>query len=539
LTLSKLKKISIKWRLFFYLLTLTAVTLILLWLFQIVFLDAFYKGSKINEIEKATVKISTYIDSDSLKAFVKQTAIKSEANVIVADMSGKTLYSADYIPGNRFMNGTEDKSINLIKKAKKNGGSYLTWLAISDDTGMLQYPPGYFEPQRSSAGGKPKKPATGGPNKQTPDLKNQPVQARSPFPSKSGDSQTVVYTLLTQKNNGKRLAIVFEANITPVDATVNTIRTQFLYIAGFLLISTLLLAFFISARVSKPIIRINRSAKALAKGNYDVTFDESAYREVSELGATLNYATKELAKTENLRRELLANISHDLRTPLTMITGYAEVMRDLPGENNQENIQIIIDEAKRLSALVNDVLALSKMQTGVEELHMSEFNITQSIQGILKRYTKLTEQEGYLIEFSHDTGAIVFADELRISQVLYNLINNALTYIGADKKIVVKQIVNERNVRVEVIDSGNGISQENLPFIFDRYYRASKGHKRSENGTGLGLSIVKAILEQHNARYGVMSTVGKGSTFWFELTVANFTGNIVAGNRACQEKTTG
>jgi len=286
-----------------------------------------------------------------------------------------------------------------------------------------------------------------------------------------------------------------------------------------MLLLALLLALFISRRVSKPIININASAKELAKGNYDINFDTKGYREIAELANTLNFAAVELGKTENLRRELIANISHDLRTPLTMIIGYAEVIRDLPGENTPENLQVIIEESRRLSSLVNDVLDISKLQSGTQEINLTSYNLTESVTNIIKRFSKLTEQEGYKITYINDGDVFVKADELKISQVIYNLLNNAITYTGADKTITVRQRCDNGKVRIEVIDTGDGIEPEKLNDIWDRYYKVDKKHKRAQIGTGLGLSIVKAILEQHNEKYGVQSTVGHGCMFWFELKI--------------------
>lgn len=143
-----------------------------------------------------------------------------------------------------------------------------------------------------------------------------------------------------------------------------------------------------------------------------------------ELAATLNYAAAELSKVEDLRRELIANVSHDLRTPLTMISGYAEVMRDIPGENTPENVQIVIDEANRLTGIVNDLLDLSKLQAGALTLTVSEFNLTEDIRNTLHRYDKLAD---FSFPFTYDRTVYVCADQLKISQVLYNLVNNAST----------------------------------------------------------------------------------------------------------------
>ena len=279
----------------------------------------------------------------------------------------------------------------------------------------------------------------------------------------------------------------------------------------------MIIAFLISKRVSSPIVAINSSAKELAKGNYDTTFKGEGYQEIRELNNTLNYAAKELSKVEGLRRELIANISHDLRTPLTMITGYGEVMRDIPGENTPENVQIIIDEAKRLTTLVNDILDISKFQSGNQVLKIEDFNLTKSIEEILLRYNKLTEQNGYKIIFTHDEDVIIQGDEVKLSQVIYNLINNAITYTGEDKTVTLRQIIEEDWVKIEVIDSGEGIPEEDIPLIWDRYYKVNKTHKRAAIGTGLGLSLVKEILQLHEAEFGVESSLGEGSCFYFKL----------------------
>ena len=202
-----------------------------------------------------------------------------------------------------------------------------------------------------------------------------------------------------------------------------------------------------------------------------------------------------------------------------MITGYGEVMRDLPGENTPENVQIIIDEAKRLTSLVNNILDISKLESGNQELNMTCYNLTEDIASTLGRYAKLREQEGYQIQFQCDQQAWVRADEMRMGQVLYNLVNNAITYTGEDRKVLVRQIVKDGWVCVQVMDTGEGIPPDQLPLIWDRYYKGKGNHRRAVVGTGLGLSIVKGILELHHARYGVESTVGKGSIFWFQLPV--------------------
>lgn len=309
--------------------------------------------------------------------------------------------------------------------------------------------------------------------------------------------------------------IIIDAQLTPVNATIDTIQGQFIIITLILIFIAIGLALYLSKRIASPIIQMNEKAKSLAKGQYNVEFLGEGYQEINELSTTLNYAAKELSKVEELRRELIANMSHDLRTPLTMISGYGEVMRDIPGENTPENIQIIIDETTRLTSLVNDMLDLSKLQAGVMTLQETRFNITWEIKNIITRYDKLLSNQEIKIQFDYEEDFWIQGDFLKLSQVIYNLINNAINYSGEDHLVIIRQIRKENEVMIQFIDHGEGIEESMLPYIWERYYKVDKTHKRSKVGSGLGLSIVKAVLELHHAEYGVESKLQKGTTFWF------------------------
>ena len=235
----------------------------------------------------------------------------------------------------------------------------------------------------------------------------------------------------------------------------------------------------------------------------------------------LDNAKDEIQKVSDLRRDLVANISHDLRTPLTIVKSYAEMIRDLSGDNPEkrnEHLEVIIDETDRLSNLVNNLLELSKLESGNMELEISDFSVHEKVEDILSRYQLLVENEGYDIEFIADEDRIISADEEKLDQVIYNFVNNAVNYCGENKTIHIRQINKPDVVRIEVIDKGKGISKELLPLIFDRYYRDEK-YKREVVGTGLGLSICKEILKKHDFAFGVQSEEGKGSTFWFEFKI--------------------
>lgn len=331
--------------------------------------------------------------------------------------------------------------------------------------------------------------------------------------------KSMTYISVLTGNEGDMKTIIVNAQLTPVNATIDTIKTQFLIFSSIFIIIALLVALYLSKKIASPIIHINATAKQLATGDYDVAFQGSGYLEIKELNDTLNYAAKELSKVENLRKELIANMSHDLRTPLTMIAGYGEVMRDIPGENTAENVQIIIDETLRLTSLVNDMLDLSKLQAGVQELTIEKFSLTQEIQDIIARYDKMFHTKDILLIFDQTQDVSIEGDPVKLDQVIYNLINNAINYCGDDNQVIICQTIIKNIVKVEIIDHGPGIDEEQLPYIWERYYKVDKTHVRSKVGSGLGLSIVRTVLEMHKAEYGVESTVGEGTTFWFTLPI--------------------
>ena len=300
-------------------------------------------------------------------------------------------------------------------------------------------------------------------------------------------------------------------------------RWQFLLMVAAILLATGLVGYSMARSISEPIIETNAAARELSRARYDRPPHSGGYREIAELNDTLVQTAESLRKVEDLQRELIANISHDLRTPLTMIEGYAEAMRDIPEEITPENMQIIIDETERLSNMVNEVLDFSRLRTGSLELKKDTFSLTGMVRGTVERISRMTAVEGYTVTFDAAEDISVYADSGRISQVIYNLIGNALTYTGADKTVRIRQESRGATVRISISDSGEGISPEELPYIWDRYYRSRENHKRAVIGSGLGLNICRGILENHQAPYGAECPPEGGTVFWFELPKAEET----------------
>jgi signal transduction histidine kinase len=485
-------KLGIRWKIYLYLTGFVAIIIVLLWLFQIVFLDDFYKAIKISEVKQASQSIENNIDNDDLSALVIRIAQDSQLCISIIDSDGSAYINVDALQDCILSSLSQADLLYFYEQAQQNDDEYLE-LFLRDSYTNIRYDAGKYVgivPDRDAAA-----------------------------------YESILYAKIITLESGQSVCLIVNAEVSPVTATVRTLRVQLLYITFILLGLALVLAFFISRHISKPIADINRSAKILAEGNYDVKFDGSGYREIGELSDTLNYASEELSKVERLRRELIANISHDLRTPLTMITGYSEIMRDIPGENTPENVQIIIDEANRLTSLVNDLLDVSKLQSGTQTLHCAELNLTRLIQNTLTRYQKLLQNNPFDLRFNWEQEIVVSADPLQISQVIYNLINNAIHYTGEDRRVNIRQIIENGKVRIEIEDTGEGIEKEQLPYIWERYYKADKTHRRPIIGTGLGLSIVITVLELHHAEYCVISEKEHGSIFWFELPIISIVTN--------------
>ena len=356
--------------------------------------------------------------------------------------------------------------------------------------------------------------------------KENPIDYYNTFEEKariyfSNDDYASYATIVNISGSEYRYYLYMTSSFEHLHAIMRDTLWNSLTAALFAIALSILMSGVVSMVIAKPVTNVTNRAKSLAHGEFDDSrHDHYFCTELNDLSQALDYAGTEISKADRMQKELIANVSHDFRTPLTMIKAYAAMIQEISGDDpvkRAKHTQIIIDESDRLATLVGDLLDLSRLQAGMENFEWSVFNLSEDLYGVANRFGFLTFTRGYTINTEIDDDLYTRANKERVEQVLYNLIGNAVNYTGEDKTVTIRLKKKEGCARFEVIDSGKGIPPEEIETIWERYYRSSEMHTRPVKGTGLGLSIVKNILKAHDFAFGVESEVGKGSCFWVEF----------------------
>ena len=492
----KYKKLAkLRYNIWFYFIVFAVVLLAIVWITQILFFDRIYQKKKLDTISQTGDKLSVQLNTDEkitdniLNNWLKTAVDANEAGIYsylaYYDENNKliveTIYSGFIISNNSDLSSSQTQTnvddtdeiiaINAIDALIVNGNNTVCYQYKGEDI--------------------------------------------------NGTFYLYATTVKNEIINGY---LILRTSQQALIETVSIIQTQLIIISIIIVIIAFFLSYYISTKISKPIIQMSNTAKQWASGDESIVFSNDSYLELSELCETLNYSKEAISKTGVLQRDLLANISHDLKTPLTMIKAYAEMIRDLSGdikEKRDAHTNVIIDEADRLTMLVNDILDLSKLQSQTQEQDLQVINLSSLCERVLHRFNDFAEQSGYKIIKEIESDLYTLCDEKKIEQVVYNLVGNSINYTGADKTIFVKLSLENDYVLFESIDSGKGISQENVETIWEKYYRFSDTHHRPIKGTGLGLSIVKTILENHRVKFGVISKKDIGSNFFIQFKQVN------------------
>lgn len=462
----------------------TAVIFTVLWLLQTVFLQRFYDGMIIKNTLSAAEKISSHSKENDISDYIDKLSRENSVIIFVTDTDGSILYSSDEYKRIQHMHENGEimpdmKPDSRIPRAHyrelpANYSEFLSKLSSSDtDTAELRY-----------------------------------------------DDLYVCGRFIDYPETDGKVVLYIGTMLTPVGSTARIIRIQLIWVTILSVIIGAVIAWFMSRSFSRPISQLTEKAHKLGESSSDVTYHEGFCSELDELSHTLDATSEKLRKSREFQNELLANVSHDLRTPLTMIKGYAEMIRDISREDEQqctEDVAVIVEEADRLTALVNEILEYSELQMTDAEPVMSEVNLSETVKTAAGTFRNLYEKDGFIFDCKIEEEVYVHGNASRLGRAVYNLTDNAVRHAGDEKWIGIALRTEKDRVIIEVSDHGNGIAKDELERIWDRYYTS-----RQRNGkgvSGLGLAIVKQTALLHNGRCEAESEEGKGSTFRIILNI--------------------
>jgi signal transduction histidine kinase len=298
---------------------------------------------------------------------------------------------------------------------------------------------------------------------------------------------------------------------------LNTLNRLLLLGTAVTAVISIIIGTYTAKRLSGPISRVIRKTEQISQRNYDGRIIETANtREIIELTESINTLAEKLGKQETLRKRLTADVAHELRTPIANLQGHLEAMIDGVWAADTEHLKSCHEETVRLTKIVTDLESLARYENEKLQLELEDVNISQCLSGTLKSFENEINRKGIsLVIDLPDERAVV--DKDKIVQVFYNLISNAIKYTPSGGTILLSVSGNEEQVRILVQDTGIGISEEDLPHIFERFYRADTSRTRETGGAGIGLAIVKSIVKAHNGSVKVNSESGKGSEFFICL----------------------
>ena len=329
--------------------------------------------------------------------------------------------------------------------------------------------------------------------------------------------------------------LLVHGDLTPIRTATLGLLPWLILISMLGLIGSGIVTYYTSYRVIHPFVEMNHAVQCYSRGDFSTRIPVEGMDEAAQLGKSLNEMAEQLRGLEETRRSFVANVSHELRSPLTSMKGFLEAMQDgtIPEENYADYIGIVLNETRRMVTLVNDLLDLARIESGTIKLNSEVFDINELIRRTLLTFeARLNENEMEMdVRFAQEQ-CTVFADPAQIGQVLRNLIDNAIKYSPKGRAISISTYSMRKTVYVTVRDNGIGIPQEDVPHVFDRFYKVEKAHTPApQMGSGLGLSIVKRIIEQHGQSITVRSARGKGTQFTFTLERAGAIKRVTDGGK--------
>jgi len=522
----KNKATTFKFKLWIYFALFTAFIFIVLWLLQTVFLQQFYNGMLISNTKKAVEEILDKSGSTIIDKVIDKEARENTILVFVTDNDGNIVYSSDEFK--QIHNELKGKPFDGFDPKKDKGQENPE--PIPEEERKENSDTGSGENRSELFQDKPEEGTDGTDQYMTGNLTQLP-QTFDRFreqleASEDGtceldlDSLYIYGTYMDYPGYDEKVMLYVSATKDAVGSSVQIIRLQLLWVTVISLAVGFILSWFIAKRFARPVDKISQKAESLGEKNYPAGNSKSFCKELDELGKTLDDTNVKLNRSREFQMELLSNVSHDLRTPLTMIKGYAEMIRDISWEDDEarnSDTRVIIKEADRLTALVNEILEYSELQTGNggEDPDAFEMDLASVVKNTAERFEKLGQPENITVEKEIDAGIFVKGNESRIERALYNLMDNAVRHTGDGRRIKVTLHAEGSMAVIGVRDFGNGIPSNEIEHIWDRYYTSRQ--RKGKGVSGLGLAIVKQIVTMHGGRCYAESEEGKGCTFIIEL----------------------
>lgn len=339
-------------------------------------------------------------------------------------------------------------------------------------------------------------------------------------------------------DSGERF--IMRMAVESIRESIAVFNKFFIIVSCVVMLISIVLMFFVARQFTKPILSLAHISQKMTGLDFGVKYDEKRKDEIGILGESMNELSGKLESTiselktannqllqdiqrkteiDEMRKEFLSNVSHELKTPIALIQGYAEGLQDCVNDDEESRnyyCEVIVDEAGKMNAMVQQLLSLNKLEFGGAVTEMEHFDLTQVVMGVKQSFDILFEQKNITCKVELPDFVMVWADEFQVEEVLTNYISNAVNYCGGENIIQIDMLRKEETVRISVYNTGEGIPEEEMDKIWTKFYKVDKARSRECGGSGIGLSIVKAIMEAHNRDYGVYNKEG-GVVFWFEL----------------------